>query len=40
MDTKKVYLETYGCPYVASPHDDFEDFKADKWFGVKELREN
>lgn len=35
--SKKVYIETYGCPYVASLHDDFDDFKADKWLGVKGL---
>ena len=33
----KIFIETYGCPYVALLHDDFEDIKEDKWLGVKGL---
>jgi hypothetical protein len=33
-------IETYGCPYVASVHDDFGDFKEDKFFGIKKLHKN
>lgn len=35
--TKKVFIQTWGCPYVASLHDDFESFKEDKWLGVNTL---
>lgn len=33
----KVFLKTYGWPYGASLHDDFDHFKDDKCFGVKGL---
>lgn len=36
-DIKRVFIETYGCPYGASLHDDFDDFKADKWLGINKL---
>ena len=34
---KKVFVETYGCPYGAVLHDDFEVPKEDKWLGVNNL---
>lgn len=36
-DAKKVFLETYGCPYGAALHDDFKHFKEDKRFRVIRL---
>ena len=37
---KTVFVETYGWPYLPVLHDDSDDFKEDKWLGVKELRYN
>ena len=37
IPNKRIFIEIYGCPYVAVLHDDFENSKEDKWFGVKKL---
>jgi len=31
QDTKKIYLRTFGWPYVQVPHDDTESIKDVKW---------
>ena len=37
MTKKKVFVETYGCPYLPVLHDDSEDFKEDKRFIINRL---
>ena len=35
--TRKVFIQTWGCPYVASLHDDFEVLKKNKWLIMRQL---
>jgi len=34
---KKIYIRTFGWPYVQVRRDDFGTFEEDKWFGMKGL---
>ncbi|GEM_PF-1911422 len=33
----KIFIKTYGWPYIPVRRDDFGAVEEDKWFGVKEL---
>ena len=37
---KKIYIRTFGWPYIPVRRDDFGAIEEDKWFGVKELGKN
>ena len=39
-DTKKIFIRTFGWPYIPVRRDDFGVVEEDKWFGVKGLGQN
>jgi len=39
-DKKKIYLRTFGWPYIPVRRDDSGAIEEDKWFGVRGLSQN
>ena len=37
---KKVFIKTFGWPYIPVCRDDFGAVEEDKWFGMKGLGQN